>query len=267
MLEDEELHQDAPLTTAVDDGHADVEDVSMGAPTPLPPPRREFLWWGLILHGSDFLIWMGLGISPPLLFVTLVISTKTLQGILVKFALAISFIGIFLGLLLWRSRQKHLRYHNSAVSFTSSSGYQPQRSFWYFVRHTLVELFILNVAVAITTFFDKALSLEEFEVSSLHMILIYTEILAGTAVFFRYYYRVQQISQSQIELHSMPSVANVALLTIHFVGGIGILQGLSTLWHVAWVTNPWSAILHMLEAFAGIGVVAKCTFVDRERPP
>lgn len=235
----------------------------------LPSRRYEFLWWGIIRRGTDFLVLAWIIIGPLMgtmcfVAVSTMSLTRNIVGMIVAgLALWISAVALFIK----RSQHKLGEYQQqSHQGLMPPHGKSHVRTLGYSCRHTLMEVVMVAGATAVLQAVEamqerasKGQNNDEIT-SPLDFWIIYIQIIVSTAIFFYYYFQVQAISK-RIRQNIIPP--NVGLVWLHLVAFLSLLQGWSRLAHLAWVANPWATPLYLLEALAAMGVVARWCF----RPP
>ena len=232
------------------------------------PRRYEFLWWGIIRRGTDFLVlaWIIIGpIIGTMCFVAVwtMSLTRNIVGMIVAgLALWISAIALFIK----RSQHKLGECQQQTQGLLPPHGISHVRTLGYSCRHTLMEVVMvagstaaLQAVEAVQEWASKGQN-NDVIASPLDFWIIYIQIIVSTAIFFYYYFQVQATSK-RIRQNIIPP--NVGLVWLHLVAFLSLLQGWSRLAHLAWIKNPWAMPLYLLEALAAMGVVARWSF----RPP
>eukprot|EP00977_Amphora_coffeiformis_P029565 scaffold41537_cov206-Amphora_coffeaeformis.AAC.2 len=245
-------------------------------------PRYEFMWWGIIRQGTDFLVFFWL-FCGPLLGMVLFSMPLTMTS-LSKTMLAALMVGglsswISAASLFWhRSRMKQLEYERNGRFLlphqNSGSGSlrhtTAARTFTYFCLHTAMEMGIVFFSVVVLGLAEACQhSLQgqtddrEDTPRPFEFWMAYLQIMAATAIFFRYYFDVQAIAR-RFRQNVIPShCGEMALAAAHLSAAILLVQGWEVLLHLAWQKNPWATPLYALEGLAGTGVVIRWSF----RPP
>jgi len=237
--------------------------------------RYEFLWWGIIRQGTDFLVFLWL-ICGPLLGMVLFAITLTAsfpKKILVALILGglVSWVSA-VGLFCHRSRAKRVDHERNGrlplpqngcgYGGGSHSHATVARTFAHFARHTAMEMSIIIYSVIVLGFVEASYQSLRYNrkdddiVRPVEFWMVYLQIVVSTVIFFRYYHDVQATAR-RIRQNFIVPLSDVVLVASHLSSAILLLEGWSVLIHFAWQNNPWATPLYALEGLAAMGVMIR----------